>query len=71
MNSNNIIAATLYFLRNIRINTLHKGDDDVDCDDDDDNNNNNNNNNTLKVKFDLEQATKVQRGNRCIALLFP
>ena len=44
MSSNNRIAATLYslgtfFLRNISINTLHKGDDD------DDNNNNNNNNN--------------------------
>jgi len=43
MNSNNRIAATLYslgtyvvWLRNISINTLHKGDDD----DDDDNNNN-------------------------------
>ena len=32
-------------LRNICINTLHKGDDDDDDDDDDDNNNNNNNNN--------------------------
>jgi len=44
LNSNNRIAATLYslgtyfFLSNININTLHKGDDD------DDNNNNNNNN---------------------------
>ena len=45
MNSNNRIAATLFprdtvCLRNISINTLHKGDDD---DDDDDDNNNNNN----------------------------
>jgi hypothetical protein len=32
-------------LRNICINTPHKGDDDDDDDDDDDNNNNNNNNN--------------------------
>jgi len=44
MNSNNRITATLFprdivYLRNISINTLHKGDDD---DDDDDNNNNNN-----------------------------
>ena len=31
-------------LRNICINTLHKGDNDDDDDDDDDNNNNNNNN---------------------------
>jgi len=30
-------------LRNIIINTLHKGDDDDDDDDDDNNNNNNNN----------------------------
>ena len=42
MNSNNRIAATLFHrnivcLRNISVNTLHKGDDD-----DDDNNNNNN-----------------------------
>jgi hypothetical protein len=33
-------------LRNICINTLHKGDDDDD-DDDDNNNNNNNNNNVI------------------------
>jgi len=44
MNSNSRIAATLYslgtqFVRNISINTVHKGDDD----DDNDNNNNNNN----------------------------
>jgi len=31
-------------LRNVSINTLHKGDDGGDDDDDDDNNNNNNNN---------------------------
>ena len=49
-------------LRNICINTLHKGDDDDDNDDDDyddndddcDNNNNNNNNNNLHiVKFGI------------------
>jgi len=45
MNRNNRIAATLYslgtyILRNISINTLHKGD--YDDDDDDDNNNNEN-----------------------------
>jgi hypothetical protein len=34
-------------LRNIYINTLHKGDNDVD-DDDDNNNNNNNNNNSQR-----------------------
>ena len=47
MNRNNRIAATPYSLgtvclRNMNINTLHKGDDN---DDDDDDNNNNNNNN--------------------------
>jgi len=48
MNSNNRIAATLLSrdtvcLRNISINTVHKGDyGDDDNDDDDDNNNNNN-----------------------------
>jgi len=46
VNNNNRIAATLYSLgtlclRNISINTLHKGDDDDFDDDDDDNNNNN------------------------------
>jgi hypothetical protein len=25
----------------------------------------------VKVKFTLDQATKAQRGSRCIALLFP
>jgi hypothetical protein len=52
MNSNNRIAATLFprdidCLRNISINTLHKGD--VDDDDDDNNNNNINNNNFLTL----------------------
>ena len=37
-------------LRNICINTLHKGDNDDD-DDDDSNNNNNNNNNTRTSLF--------------------
>jgi hypothetical protein len=41
MNRNNRMAATLFprdvvCLRNISINTLHKGDDDDDDDDDDD-----------------------------------
>jgi hypothetical protein len=49
MNSNIGIAATVFprdmvCLRNISVNTLHKGD----IDDDDDNNNNNNNNNNNK-----------------------
>jgi hypothetical protein len=47
MNSNIRIAATVFprdmvCLRNIRVDTLHKGD--IDDDDDDDNNNNYNNN---------------------------
>ena len=37
-------------LRNICINTLHKGDNDDDDDDDDDNDNNNNNNNNNKLR---------------------
>ena len=36
-------------LRNICINTLHKGDNDDDDDDDDDDDNNNNNNNIEKT----------------------
>jgi len=48
MNSNKCSCITVFprgivCLRNISINTLHKGDDDDDDDDDDDNNNNNNN----------------------------
>ena len=56
-------------LRNICINTLHKGHNDDDGDNDDDyyyyyyyyyyDNNNNNN----KVYFTLEQASKAQRGS--------
>ena len=61
MKSNNRIAATLYSLgnivclRNISINTLHKGDDD----DDDDNNNNNNNNNNNKVLINRRNQTAL------------
>jgi len=43
-------------LRNISINTLHKGYDDGDDDDDDDNNNNNNNNNTNNFGSDLSTS---------------
>jgi hypothetical protein len=55
INSSDRIAATLYSfrdmvcLRNIWVNTMHKGDSDDD-DDDDDDNNNNNSNEKLKVK---------------------
>ena len=46
-------------LRNICINTLHKGDnnDDDDDDDDDDNNNNNNNNKLNGVIGNLESIS--------------
>jgi hypothetical protein len=37
-------------LRNIFINTLHKGDNDDDDDNDNDNNNNNNNNNNTQTQ---------------------
>ena len=50
MNSYNRIAATpcsLYSLRNISINTLHK--EEEEDYDDDDNNNNNNNNSVISV----------------------
>ena len=61
MNSNNRIAATLYSLgnivclRNISINTLHKGDDD---DDDDDNKNNNNSRDRNVIKKEAEKILK-------------
>ena len=46
MNScNTVFPSDMVCLRNICINTMHKGNDDDDDDDDDDNNNNNNNNN--------------------------
>jgi hypothetical protein len=45
-------------LRNISVDTLHKGD--TDDDDDDDNNNNNNNNNTCGIK-QYTQTEKVQQ----------
>ena len=38
-------------LRNICINTLHKGDDDDNDDDDDDDNNNNNNNTKIHLQL--------------------
>ena len=66
MNSNNKIAATLYTvfpkdivcLRNISINTLHKGEDDDD--DDDDDNNNNNNNVVVEAQGPLAEEDQVQ-----------
>jgi hypothetical protein len=46
-------------LRNICINTLHKGDSDDDDDDDDDNNNNNNNNNIPAHLYCLQNIYTV------------
>jgi len=39
----------MVFLRNMSVDTLHKGDTEDDDDDDDDDNNNNNNNNNKTV----------------------
>ena len=59
-------------LRNICINTLHKGDDDDDDDDDDDNdndddddnNNNNNNNNSLCLSSCPQNSARLKT-NMC------
>ena len=48
-------------LRNICINTLHKGDDDDD--DDDDNNNNNNNNNKNRQSTNVKAQNIFHRQN--------
>jgi len=58
-------------LRNICINSLHKGyndddDDDNDDDDDDDDNNNNNNNNSSKTVFPRDM---LGHGDLCINTL--
>jgi len=64
MNSKNRIAVTPYSLgtvclKDISINTVHKGDDDNDDDDDDNNNNNNNNsnNNVFKTFMSLYESS--------------
>ena len=54
-------------LRNICINTLHKGDDDDDDDDDDDNNNNNNNNRHSSGGV----VTKPQTGKPNLVTTYP
>ena len=67
-------------LRNICINTLHKGDNDVDDDDDDDDDDNdddddddddddNNNNNKVKIN-PITGPVVAQRLGRSIAILF-
>jgi len=55
-------------LRNIRVDTLHKGDIDDD-DDDDDNNNNNNNNNTYltcEITLHVAQIVNTEQLQHCI-----
>jgi len=47
---NNVSPRDMVCLRNMCMDTQHKGDKDDDDDDDDDNNNNNNNNNNNKLK---------------------
>jgi hypothetical protein len=52
-------------LRNICINTLHKGDDDGDDDNDDDDNNNNNNNNNNNINtLDIRSSVFTVKGPR-------
>jgi len=73
MNSNNRIVATLFprdtvCLRNISINTLHKGDDD---DDDDDDNNNNNNNNKSTDPFVMAVIPPYAAVSYSVLSLYP
>ena len=55
-------------LRNICINTLHKGDDDDNDDDDDDddndNNNNNNNNSCLSCRFKSGETAQITKKSK-------
>ena len=57
-------------LRNICINTLHKGDNDDDDDDDDDNNNNNNNDNDLHPNTYIQMQKSVILGTCSIVRNF-
>ena len=54
-------------LRNMCVDTLHKGEND---DDDDDDNNNNNNNNNVKVCFGQRSALQCQLAH-CPSSLLP
>jgi hypothetical protein len=56
----------MVFLRNICINTLHKGDSDYDDDDDDDDNNNNNNNSLSYLYKGI--VLFFERGSTCMCL---
>jgi len=50
----------MVYLRNISVDTLHKGDtEDDDDDDDDDNNNNNNNNNVSALENVIIRQLKI------------
>ena len=51
----------IVFLRNVSINTLHKGDDD----NDDNNNNNNNNNNNTTQSSDEGADTNDSLSQKC------
>jgi hypothetical protein len=54
-------------LRNISVDTLHKGDtEDDDDDDDDDNNNNNNNNNIITIEFRVYEIMHITKQANCV-----
>jgi hypothetical protein len=58
-------------LRNICVNTLHKGDDDDDDDDDDNINNNNNNNNNNNDKSRTAVAVQCAVFLACFQICYP
>jgi len=51
-------------LRNISVDTLHKGD--TEDDDDDDNNNNNNNNNLITIEFRVYEMMHMAKQANCV-----
>jgi hypothetical protein len=51
-------------LRNISVDTLHKGDTDDDDDNDNDNNNNNNNNNVIRNQTSQDKSLLEKPGFR-------
>ena len=57
-------------LRNICINTQHKGDNDYDDNDDDDDDNNNNNNNVLRVKYWNWLAIRCSQTLWCLPCIY-
>ena len=60
----------MVFLRNICINTLHKGDDDDDDDDDDDNNNNNRLLKVQHLKLQVECTNSINLTMSVTVMLF-